>query len=122
VNDLGQAVGQSHPPYRTRAVMWLDDAQHTPVDLGTLPGDLDSGARAINNAGQIVGVSWSEGGASHGFLWQNGEMLELGSLLDASGADWVITYVTAMNNLGQIVGVGTYRGEPRTFRMTPAGR
>ena len=122
VNDLGQAVGQSHPPSRTCAVLWLDDAEHTPVDLGTLPGDIDSTAQAINNQGQIVGVSTSATGTTRPFLWQNGQMLEVGSLLDASGVDWVITYVTAINNLGQMVGVGTYRGEPRTFLMTPAGR
>jgi hypothetical protein len=49
MNDLGQAVGESHPPFHTRAVLWTEDALHTPVDLGMLDGDTDSMATAINN-------------------------------------------------------------------------
>jgi probable HAF family extracellular repeat protein len=122
VNDLGQAVGQSHPPYRTRAVLWLDDAAHTPVELGTLPGDVDSTATGINNAGQIIGASISSDGRSRPVLWQDGRMLEVGSLLDATGADWEISSVTAVNNLGHMVGTGLHHGQVRTFLMTPAGR
>lgn len=122
VNDLGQAVGQSHPPFRTRAVLWLDDAAHTPVELGALPNDVDSTAAGINNAGQIIGTSTSADGVSRPFLYQNGQMADLNSLLDASGVDWVISYATAINNLGQIVGSGLYQGQPRTFLMTPVGQ
>ena len=122
VNDLGQAVGQSHPPFRTRAVLWLNDAGHTPVELGTLPDDVDSTATAINNEGQIVGASTSASGVSRPFLWQNGQMVEVSSLLDAGGADWVIQSITGINNVGQMVGIGLYQGQPRTFLLTPAGR
>jgi probable HAF family extracellular repeat protein len=52
-----------------------------PVDLGTLPNGLRSGARAVNDAGQIVG--WSESdwntnnGLPHAVLWQGGAIIDL---------------------------------------------
>jgi probable HAF family extracellular repeat protein len=124
VNDLGQAVGQSHHAFRTRAVLWMNDAARTPVDLGTLPGDLDSTATAINNQGQVIGLSTSAENVTRPFLWENGQMLDVNTLLDATGggADWTILSVTGINNLGQIVGIGQYQGQPRSFLMTPAGR
>jgi probable HAF family extracellular repeat protein len=122
VNDLGQAVGQSHPPYRTRAVLWLDDAAHTPIELGALPGDLDSTATGINNAGQVIGSSTGADGTIRPFLWQNGDMVDVNTLLDASGAGWTVSAITGINNLGQMVGIGTYQGQPRTFLMSPAAR
>jgi probable HAF family extracellular repeat protein len=119
VNDLGQAVGQSHPPYHTRAVLWLADADHTPVDLGTLPGDSDSTAVALNVAGQVIGFSVAADGTSRPFLWQDGAMVELASLLDTGGAGWTIRSVTAINNAGQVIGLGLRDGLLRGFLMTP---
>ncbi|TMB73481.1 MAG: hypothetical protein E6J46_15355, partial [Chloroflexi bacterium] len=49
-------------------------------DLGTLPGDESSRATAINDAGQIVGVSGSCTDLSRAFFWDNGTMTDLGSL------------------------------------------
>ena len=123
VNDLGQAVGEGHgPSFGTRAVLWLDDTAHTAIDLGALPGDTQSVAMAVNNQGQVIGFSTSPSGASRPFLWQNGQMMEVSSLLDATGVDWVIQHVTAINNLGRIIGSGLYQGQPRAFLMTPVGQ
>jgi probable HAF family extracellular repeat protein len=122
MNDQGQAVGESHPPFHTRSVLWMDDAAHTPIDLGMLDGDTDSRAIAINDLGQVIGVSVSPSGAQRPFLWQNGRMVDVSSLLDVSGADWVIQDLTAINTLGQIVGTGLYQGQPRAFLMSPAGQ
>jgi len=122
VNDLGEAVGQSHPPFRTRAVLWLNDADHAPVELGALPGDVDSTATAINNDRQVVGLSTSASEVSRPFLWQNGRMLDVNTLLDAGESEWAIQSITAINNSGQMVGFGLYRERLRSFLLTPAGR
>ena len=126
INDLGQAVGESHPPFRTRAVLWADDATHTAVDLGALPGDNNSVATGINAAGQIIGSSyasapnsWTVVGLVRAVIWRNGQVDALESLLDASGADWSITQATALNDAGQIVGIGMKSGRPAAFIMTP---
>jgi len=63
------------------ATVWINDA---PTDLGTL-GGLLSDARAINEIGQIVGVSTTsdeqtgfDSDGSSAFLWHDGSMTNLG--------------------------------------------
>ena len=109
MNDLGEAIGESHPPFRTRAGLWTADT-HTPVDLGVLPGDLDSSA---------IGYSLAADGSSRQFLWEHGVMGELASRLDASGSGWIILQATALNHRGQIVGLGRHDGVLKPFVMTP---
>jgi probable HAF family extracellular repeat protein len=122
VNDLGQAVGESYRGFRgSLAVLWLDNSSRTVVDLGTLPGDTQSVATAINSRGQVIGVSTAADGSSRPFLWDDGSMVAVESLLDA-GTDWVIQSVTAINDAGEMVGTGRYRGRFRTFLMTPVGK
>jgi probable HAF family extracellular repeat protein len=58
------------------AVLWTKD--HAIHDLGTLPGDSISEATGINDRGQIVGVSFP---SSHAFIWQDGVMTDLNSLI-----------------------------------------
>lgn len=75
--------------------------------LGTLGGytDFSSGlfmnysrATSINDAGQIVGYSSTQTGEEHAFIWQNGEMRDMGSAL-CEAFD--------INNYGAVVG-GSY--------------
>lgn len=73
---------------------------YTVVDLGTLGGD-GSFARDINNAGQITGTSYTGiSDNSYAFLWQDGAMVDIGSL------DYPTSYSSAyaINNLSQICG------------------
>ncbi len=80
-------------------------------DLGTLPGDTYSSASHINALGQVVG--WSvpaDFGMYRGFLWSNGVMQDLNTLIPADSG-WQISFASGINDLGQIVGVGIRNGQ-----------
>jgi len=132
VNNYGQAAGKSSFPQEGRtgvhAVMW--DAQGNITDLGTLAGpDYGYGyyseARAINARGHVVGWSHDKYGTKCAFLWtpERG-MKDLNLLLSANDQyRWTLNEATGINNRGQIVGHGIYKGSTnsgkRGFRLTP---
>jgi probable HAF family extracellular repeat protein len=92
VNDSNQAVVN----FNDHAYLWtLKGGLH---DLGHLGGGR-SYAYGINNLGQIVGESFINETTSHAFLWQSGQMQNLGTL---NGG--VRSIATSINNLGQVVG------------------
>jgi probable HAF family extracellular repeat protein len=110
VNEHGQIVGSSYAiddkqdglQVRTRATLWEN---HKPIDLGALPGDTQSEAVAINESGQIIGVSYDKQLNGRGFVWQNGRMTGLGNLTPV-----------AINDRGQVIANrGESSGHGRAF-------
>ena len=67
------------------------------TDLGTLGGS-NSYAYGINDSGQVVGWSHTTTGYNRAFLWENNNMIDLGSLTSHS-------YANAINNSSQIIGL-----------------
>ena len=68
------------------------------TDLGTL-GGTDSEARNINDYGQVVGYSLTNGDSTlHAFLYKGGAIADLSSSTGASNT------ATSINNNGQVVG------------------
>jgi len=123
LNDWGRVVGWASneipDPFafavfaagatQAHAAMWRNGVIH---DLGTLGGP-DSAAYFVNRRGQIAGQSLTNSipNATTGFptqdpfLWENGRMIDLGSLGGTNG------YPLSMNNWGQIVGQSNLAGD-----------
>jgi probable HAF family extracellular repeat protein len=99
INDRGQVVGSaytgkfSHRDPIGELVLWEKEKRR---NLGTLAG-LDTYPVAINERAQIVGwadvADEQEGRQSHGFIWEEGEMIDLGRF-----------HPETINERGQIVG------------------
>lgn len=116
VNDAGQVVGSGAVlgSDANQAVMWQDGVRH---ELGTLGGP-GSRALAINADGQIVGEA--EGPASwEAFIYDEGRMWALTSLVTVGGKGWALEWASAINDRGQIVGMGRHNGHYRPFLLTP---
>jgi len=127
VNNRGQVVGWAengvHDPtcdpsfqiLQFRAALWQPNGQMQ--ELPPLSGDSTSAATAINDRGQVVGISGDCGiavgsvSAKHAVLWENGVPIDLGNI---GGDAW--NTPTAINNRGMIVGfANTATGTARTF-------
>ena len=107
VNNLGQIVGsakEAAPDYYTHAVRWPDEVTEA-VDLGFLGQDVPlnwSVAYGVNDLGHVVGSSAS-GSLTRGFLWRDGQMIDLGAL---NGQ--VVSEAYAVNNTGLIAGKSNF--------------
>jgi len=127
MNDLGQVVGESHPPFGNRAIVWNNDAAHTATELPLLPGDNLGSASKINNLGHALGWSafsldgsFNKAGQQKLVLWRDGGVFDVQTVLDpATGAGWTISTTSAINNQGQIVGLGVHNGQNRAYLLTP---
>jgi probable HAF family extracellular repeat protein len=120
-NNLGQAVGWAengvHDPtccctqvLQFRPAMWTLGPPDQIHELPLIPGDTSGAATAVNDNGQIVGISGicdqavGRHTAKHAVLWENGGVTNLGTF----PAAWWNT-PTAINQHGDIVG---FAGDP----------
>jgi len=120
VSDDGRAVGAMFGTAQ-HAVLWGNDDAHTPLDLGTLPGDVVSIANGVNSVGQAVGISIDAVSVGHtrGFLYLNGTMMALTTLVNPADGAWTIDEAVGINNAGQIIGVGTLGGVRKPIVLMP---
>ena len=121
-NNLDQIVGWAEnttrdetctPPqvFQFRAVVWGPHGSQA-HELPILPGDSSSAATAINDQGQIVGISGAcddavgSATAAHPVLWENGSVVALPTM---GGAEW--NTPTAINESGDVAGFGDHAGD-----------
>lgn len=130
INGRGQVAGVSstgipRPGGPTAAHAFITGEGDRLIDLGTLTGDAgQSGALALNEAGEVVGWSEAQAGESHAVRvpprsgGAPGPMEDLNAQIDPQ-TGWVLNEAVGINARGQIVGNGSLRGRPRAFLLTP---
>ena len=119
INDAGVVVGSANAGGTDlgHAVLWSGGSVQ---DLGTLGTGFYSEAWGVNNLGQVVGWSYTDGGSGllgvHGFLYTQAEGLvdltpdsDTGSALDINDAGQVTGYKTAFG------GYHAFRWQGGTF-------
>ena len=121
-NNWGQVAGWAenavHDPTCTppqvlqfRAVVWGPGKEQI-HELPLIAGDTSSAATALNDHGQVVGISGlcdqavGRLTAQHAVLWENGKATDIGNL---GGEDW--NTPTAINQRGDIVGFAGEAGD-----------
>jgi probable HAF family extracellular repeat protein len=98
LNRSGIAVGfANNENGSSRAALW--DRGGVFRDLGTLGGAFSSAAD-INERGWVAGTSELANRETHGFLWRDGRMTDLGDL----SSRHPFTIAKGLNESGQIVG------------------
>jgi len=124
INDAGEIIGNADLPGSvadpflgresfnvSHAFLWKNGAMR---DLGTLAGDKSSTSSAINSQGQIVGYSCprtcEDHFHNHAVLWQNGSIFDLNKLIRAGRTGLILTRAFAINDQGEIAGIGTPPG------------
>jgi uncharacterized delta-60 repeat protein len=128
INDNGHVTG-------TSTINTFDNRQHaflydgTMHDLGAL-GDNDffsdrSTGNGLNIHDQVVGSTYRpyQGGGNYQipFIYTGGQMYDLETLVDASGADYRLYTATGINDAGQIAVSAIQRstGQIRAVLLTP---
>ena len=107
INNRGQIAGKVRSADGTTYVAALWQPDGTLTNLGILPGDFAAFATGINNRGQVVGNNFdSSFNWSHGFIWQNGVMTDLNTLIPADSNLFIIS-ASNINDRGQISGMAT---------------
>lgn len=123
INNRGQIAGFSDLPgdvsggvlsANFHAFLWTKERGMQ--DLGTLPGDNVSEATGMNNQGQVVGVSYP---SSHAFIWQDGVMTDLNTLIPSDSPLFLIS-TGDINDRGEITGQACVVSNGACTSETPA--
>jgi len=120
INSSGQIIASpTDPQTGQHSFLYTNGAMQ---DLGSLGAG--SCAFGINSIGNVVGWSYYDhtvnGHAGGAFFWSNGVMHDLNELIDPS-SNWFLSMATAINDNGQIVGIGSNpSGQIDAFLLTPS--
>jgi probable HAF family extracellular repeat protein len=122
INNKGQVVGNlsfsAFPPiYDTSAFLYSKRTGMT--NLGRLlPTDIFSVAADINNKGQVVGYSGTFSGFRAFVSSDDGMLQDLNNLIPL-GSGFTLDSAYAINDKGEIVGIGFINGQQHGFLLEP---
>lgn len=115
INARGDVLCHAHDSGLVRAFLVQSGAI---VDLGSLPGGTSVRGNALNNLGQVVGHVEGQG-PQRAFLYMDGAMRDLTEFIKPN-TGWTFLTANAINDKGQIVGIGQINGGGHTaYLLTP---
>jgi probable HAF family extracellular repeat protein len=85
-----------------QATLWTPEGI---VNLHTLPGDAIGEATGVNDFGRVIGTSFDAGGTPRAFLWENGTIYDLNTLVQADAPLYLLE-TGDINDRGEITGLG----------------
>lgn len=91
------------------AFLWRSGSM---MALGALSPGGTSRAYGVNSSGTVVGTS--DGSA---FSYDGTALHDLNTLLTSTSSGWILTEADAINDSGQIAGVGYYNGDQQAFLL-----
>lgn len=121
INNAGQVTGYSTTA--TGATHAFFYSNGTMTDLGSL--GFDSFGEGINSEGEVTGYAYTSSGSDpHAFVYRDGALLDLNSLIDPSTplpSDITLEEGQGINDEGWIVADGIDRGtgEQEAYLLTP---
>jgi len=110
ISNQGQVLGLSalRGDKTFHAFLWTKAAGMQ--DLQTLPGDVASVGLGINASGEAVGLSLDAFGSPRAFLWQNGVMTDLNTLIPGDFNQASARTVTAI--MGRLLARRRHKARP----------
>lgn len=124
LNNLGEIVGNAaETGGNTQAAIYLAATNET-KKLGFLPGTDTSLADAINDAGIVVGYSYSSStNKGTSFIYDskaaNPTLVNFNDVVDSGGVAWDALGASAISNSGYMVGTGMLNGQTHAVLFTP---
>jgi probable HAF family extracellular repeat protein len=113
INDLGQIVGNSNVSTLDNVTTHAFVTTKTGAlkDIGALTATGSSQAFGINDFGVIVGQSTTTNGDVHGFTYQNGKFVDIGTLGGSTSA------AVAVNLVGIVAGSASLASDTNTHAI-----
>ena len=113
INDAGLIAGRTFDPL---GVVLLDGSNWHPIPT---PALFEPEIHDMNDCAQIVGAHHPvQSFKPHAFVISGGTGVDLNSQIP-SGSGWRLGVATAINDAGEIVGVGRHNGLQRAFLLEP---
>jgi probable HAF family extracellular repeat protein len=121
INDHGDVSGTYiSVDGSPQAFLWTPETRKA-VPLQTPPGfvaAVNGCCKTINDRREMVGFMFDANSNSYAFLWKEGVMVDLNSLIHKP-SPWTLQSGASINNSGQIAGTGVINGQVHAFLATP---
>jgi probable HAF family extracellular repeat protein len=124
INESGQVCGSIGKPWPQAFSPGIWDISQTVPTFTEIPvpaGFLGGHAEGINNKGDVVGTCWTPQTYDldpTAYIYSGGVSTDLNTLVPAVYG-WHLQFAEAINDYGQITGIGRVNGQQRGFLLTP---